>query len=211
MVEDYFDRGYQVDRYHALEEDLIRFFNFMPLDFYTTSEERKRIRSTYLADLLLRIGSNIDIFFKKFISSDSGTELDERNLKWGNYKRLESNLNLARENVRIIQTSETIYPFKNAEGIAWNEITEKDEHEFWWKSYNNVKHHGKINEANLENVINSLAALLLLICIKKHSVKLIQYSYIPVPSNVRGKLLSGQMKESGNIVITKLFISSRKT
>jgi hypothetical protein len=62
-TDEYFTKGYHVDRYHALEKDLIRFFEYLPLDFYANSEERKRIRSTYLADLLLRIGSNIDIFF----------------------------------------------------------------------------------------------------------------------------------------------------
>jgi hypothetical protein len=215
-IEDYFDKGYHIDRYHALEEDLIKFFEFMPLDFYTTVEERKRIRSTYLADLLLRIGSNIDIFFKKFIMSDGrcsvlSEQKEEGNLTWKDYKKLEEILTLSQANVKIIRTSETIYPFKNNKGKVWNEISQSDDNEFWWKSYNNVKHHGKIEEANLENVIDSLAALLLLICVKKHSVKLIYYDYLPVPSNLRERLLSGKMKEHENIIITKLFISSIKS
>jgi hypothetical protein len=67
--DDYFRKSYHIDRYHALEEDLLRFLDFIPLELYNSPAEREYIRSTYLADLLLRIGSNIDIFFKKFISS----------------------------------------------------------------------------------------------------------------------------------------------
>jgi hypothetical protein len=212
-MDEYFAKGYHVDRYHALEEDLIRFFDYLPLDFYTNSEERRRIRSTYLADLLLRIGSNIDIFFKKFIMSDNrcidlSANKDEETLNWGDCKKLEHILVLSNKYVKIIRTSETIYPFKNPNGLSWDKITQSDDNEFWWKSYNGVKHNGKIEEANLENVIHALAALLLLICIKKHSIKLIQYDYLPVPSNLRANLLSGNMGEHDNIILSKLFISS---
>lgn len=69
--ENYLKKGYHVDRYHALEEDLLRFCDYISLEFYPSVDKRRAIRSMYLADLLLRIGSNIDIFFSKYISSNS--------------------------------------------------------------------------------------------------------------------------------------------
>ena len=61
--DDYFEVGYHTDRFYELEEDLIKFLRFMPLEIYNTSEKREKVKSPYLADLLIRIGSNIDIFF----------------------------------------------------------------------------------------------------------------------------------------------------
>jgi hypothetical protein len=88
------------------------------------------------------------------------TNKDEETLKWKDCKKLEFILNLSEAYVNMIRTSETIYPFKNNNGLAWNKITRNDDNDFWWKSYNSVKHNGKIEEANLENVVQSLAALL---------------------------------------------------
>jgi hypothetical protein len=65
--EGYLEQGYHIDRYHALEDDLLRFLDFVTLDFYPSIEERQKIKSLYLGDLLLRIGSNIDIFFRKIM------------------------------------------------------------------------------------------------------------------------------------------------
>jgi len=66
-MNEYFKNGYHIDRYYALEEDLLRFLNYITLEFYPKPQNQKYIRSIYLADLMLRIGSNVSIFFDKFI------------------------------------------------------------------------------------------------------------------------------------------------
>lgn len=33
-MDEYFENGYHIDRYHALEEDLLRFLDYVTLDFY---------------------------------------------------------------------------------------------------------------------------------------------------------------------------------
>ena len=68
MVE-YFEKGYHIDRYHSLEEDLLSFLDYVTLEFYPKPQNQKYIKSIYLADLMLRIGSNISVFFDKFIES----------------------------------------------------------------------------------------------------------------------------------------------
>jgi len=69
VMDEYFERGYHIDRYHALEEDLLTFLNYITIEFYPKPKNQKYIKSIYLADLMLRIGSNIGIFFDKFIES----------------------------------------------------------------------------------------------------------------------------------------------
>lgn len=99
--EGYLEQGYQIDRYYALEEDLLRFLGFVTLEFYPSIDERKSIRSLYLGDLLLRIGSNIDILFRKMISREKDNPkfksiIDSMNRHdWNNFKKLEPLLELS--------------------------------------------------------------------------------------------------------------------
>lgn len=215
--DDYLEKGYHVDRYHALEEDFLRFLDYMSLEFYPSAEKRQGIRSMYLADLLLRIGSNIDIFFSKYIISNPNiqecstisTEKKPEFWNWGDFKKLEPNLQLSDLNVYIIATGETIYPFRregNKEGTTWENINRKED--FWWNSYNKVKHDGIFDKANLDNVIQALAALFLLICRKKNSKKLMQYGYLGIDPSIKHKVVSGRIRETKHPILTDLFISS---
>jgi hypothetical protein len=214
--DDYLKKGYHVDRYHVLEEDLLRFLDFLPLELYPTQEERQKIRSMYLADLLLRIGSNIDIFFSKYILSNLSipvcitiaTEKEHEFWNWGDFKKLEPNLHLSDVHVEIIATRETIYPFRKEgykNGDTWDNINRTED--FWWNSYNKVKHDGVFDKANLDNVVQALAALFLLTCRVKNSIKLMQYGYLGIDHSHEQKIRSG-MKEMHHSIITKLFISS---
>jgi len=68
-----------------------------------------------------------------------------------------------------------------------------------------------MEKANLENVIQALGAFFLLIIEDNRRMettrKLIQYGYLPVPDPAaKKKLLLGQMRQSQNTLITKLFI-----
>jgi hypothetical protein len=203
--DDYFEVGYHVDRYHELEEDLVEFLRFMPLEVNDSVEKRKSIKSPYLADLLLRIGSNIDIFFRKLITKKFQQITDEKKgkfLSFNDYKKLENILTirgakLSTSDVRIIQTKEHLFPFKN-----WNNETPD-----WWKSYNHVKHEAKFEEANLDNVIQALSALLLLISFQKNSSKLLLYDYLTINPIAKREIILGQMRELHHPIITKLFVS----
>ena len=68
-MDEFFEKGYHIDRYHALEEDLLTFLDYVTIEFYPKPRNQRYIKSIYLADLMLRIGSNIGIFFDKFIES----------------------------------------------------------------------------------------------------------------------------------------------
>jgi hypothetical protein len=203
--DDYFEVGYHVDRYYELEEDLIEFLRYIPLELNNNIDKRTSIQSPYLADMLVRIGSNIDVFFRKLILTrynEIDAEKRGRYLNFDDYKKLDNiftkrNAKLSTCKVRIIQTEEDIIPFEN-----WNNITPK-----WWKSYNHVKHEAIFEEANLDNVIQSLAALLLLISFNKHSPKLALYGYLNIPPGYKHDIILKRKKELYHNITTKLFIS----
>lgn len=221
MDDPYFKIGYHVDRYYELEEDFLKVLKYMPLEIYNTSEAREKATSTYLADLLLRIGSNIDIVFRKMIMSRYKSVYDDKlkqintertakaekqlnsvNLSFKDYMELENELDathkLSNYKVTIIQTKEQLTPFKDWE-------TKKTP--TWWSSYNHVKHHALLDEANLDNVIQALAALFLLICMNKHPIKMLNYGYLCINLQFKRKILQDQTQEHGHDIITKVFIS----
>jgi hypothetical protein len=186
--EGYLEQGYHIDRYHALEDDLLRFLDFVTLDFYPSIEERQKVKSLYLGDLLLRIGSNIDIFFRKIIISNKDDQdfkeiLGKRSrIDWNAFKKLEPILELSEANVEIISTSERLYPFRlggKPEAEPWDDESVTLT---WWNSYNKIKHEGLFDKATLDNVIQALAALFILILLDKLNYeiaeKLNRYGYI---------------------------------
>ncbi len=222
MADDpYFKAGYHVDRYYELEEDFLQALKHTPLEIYNTPEERKKAKSVYLADLLLRIGSSIDINFKKMIMSNYTHLYDEKlteinkkrkekgkdpksevDLKFNDYMNLEKVCKLSDYKVIVIQTRESLTPFKE-----WK----SGETPTWWSSYNKVKHNANLDEAHLENVLQALSALFLLICKNKHSVKMLNYNYLCINPQFKQKILLGIMKEHKHDIITKIFISPIKS
>ena len=219
MTQDnYLEQGYHIDRYHALEKDLLEFLEFIPLEFYPC-RARQCIRSTYLADLLLRIGSNIDIFFKKTIECNREEESWKgkiavmRRKDWNGYKELEPILKLSDEYVTIISTTETekLYPFRQegkCDGLPWSE---KGVSLAWWNSYNKVKHEGRFDRATLDNVIQSLAALFILICRDKvkHVRKFYLYRYTDINPQWLGNVMAGQRVSGINLnICTSIFIKT---
>jgi len=206
--EGYLEQGYHIDRYHALEGDLLRFLDFVNLEFYPSIEERKSIKSLYLGDLLLRIGSNIDIFFRKIISNNSDEpKFNEifgkiERLNWDKFKKLEPYLKLSNVSVTIISTSENLYPFREGGKQTGESWSEKSSALIWWTCYNKIKHEGLFEGATLDNVIQALAALFFLITIEKekYTEKLNRYGYTPG----YGYLLNPNVISEGDTQ-TKLF------
>ena len=190
----YFTEGYHIDRYHILEKDLLEFLYYIPLDFYPTADARSHVTSPYLADMLIRIGSAIDIFFRNFImkypdiKEKSGIRVKfENDLNWNSYKALEPEIQLSQTNVGInhIIYGASLEPFwgegKSSSRVKWND-EDLNRDKFWWDCYNKVKHNGQFEKANLENVMQALGAYIILISYQPHK-KLQLYKYI----NIREK------------------------
>ncbi len=97
-----------------------------------------------------------------------------------------------------------MYPFKGS-GKLWQDITQRDK--YWWNSYNKVKHNAEFEKANLDNVLQSLGALLILISYKSSISKLSYYRYVSVDPQFAQAVAEGQ-SSGGNVtyLITKLLI-----
>jgi len=171
-----FKSGYTLRLYQILEDDLIDFLKYISIDYYQ-GDNRKEIFSPKLSELLIRIGSQIDIFFRNWDivqKNNSSKPMDK--LRFGNYKTINNNINLNDKKIKIIATNEILTPFKD-----WTKTDPS-----WWEAYNHVKHNGFVNKekGNLFNVIESLSALFLLNCIHDElRIKLIEYGYRKVDLN----------------------------
>ena len=136
-----YESGYSLKLYQILENDLIDFLNYIPIDYYY-GIKRKEIFSPKLSEFLIRVGSQVDIFFrnwdlvhdvyksKKRVRTVALKKLDIRN-----YKDIEKEgkIKLSDKTVKILSTDEIIKPFE-----YWGD----QRYPLWWKAYNNVKHDG---------------------------------------------------------------------
>lgn len=187
-LEDMYDSGYSIRMYRILEDDFIDFLNYIPAEYYSYNE-RKKICSPILSDLMIRIGSQIDIFFKNWdLVQKLNPKIKAENLKIMNYKIIENDeikrISLKDKEIIFLPTEEVTIPFKN-----WNNWKKYDEN--WWNAYNHIKHNGYKfkEEGNLQNVIESLSALFLLNCLhEKVKFKLIEYKYIETDSALREQI-----------------------
>ena len=172
-----FRSGYTLKLFQILENDFIDYLKYISIDYYR-GDERKKIFSPKLNELLIRIGSQIDIFFRNWDivhSKNLGVNLED--LSFGNYQSIEKDINLMYKDITFLPTYEIITPFKD-----W-----KHEKPKWWIAYDQVKHDGftKKEKGNLFNVIESLSALFLLNCIHEDTkIKLIQYGYDKVDYSI---------------------------
>ncbi len=172
-----FKSGYTLMLFQILENDVVDFLTYIPLEYYL-GDKRSEIYSPRLAELLIRIGSQIDIYFRNWsvVQQNNPTKKTEE-LTFQNYKSINNVYRLEEKEIKILATDEIIKPFEN-----W---TKRDPN--WWASYNNVKHNGFFHkkEGNLINVIESLAALFLLNCLHEETEnKLIKYGYKQIYSRV---------------------------
>ena len=135
--------------YLSFEEDIDRVFRYIE-----PSEHNFPVYSVELTRLYLAICSEIDVLLKAYCklldASSNPSRIDE-------YAKvvLSSNKGLCSETVKFQRFGLLITPFSDWEpGCA----------PVWWKKHNGVKHDRSVNfkDANLGNVLNSLAALYLL-------------------------------------------------
>jgi len=203
MPSEYFFNGEYITQYHILEEDFVKFIEYIPLELYRTN--REAIKSPKLGDLLLRIGSNVDIFFRNWLKDQrshfniEGLE-DVSKANWGHYKKMEPTAKLSKEEVIVIQTREKLRPFKN-----WDTIPSDDE--FWWNSYNTYKHEGEIKAANFDVVLKALAAYCILINKFPLYTKLIQYGYMPIDTEFKADfVINENIWHTKKDFVSKVFV-----
>lgn len=166
----FFRSGHSLKLFQILENDLVEYLKYISIDYYK-GDERQKIFSPKLSELLIRIGSQIDIFFRNWdIVHSQNPSVNIKKLKFGNYKAINKFINLNDDLLIISETGEILYPFKD-----WIK-----EDPCWWTAYNKVKHNGFDYKecGNLFNVIESLSALFMLNCLHDElQIKLIEYGY----------------------------------
>lgn len=135
----------------ALEQDLeqvSRYIEFSEGNFCTYSIE--------LAHLLLASASEVDVIAKEICHhlqpGSSARNIDE-------YR------NIITTDVPALPDEPVFVPRFGLDLHPWERWRHPEQNPLWWRSYNAVKHHRNdhFNDANLKNVLNSMAGLLVVV------------------------------------------------
>ena len=159
----YFWSGASFDAYAIIEEDFLKILNVIPLESGTLNYYSPRF-----GDILLRVGSNVDIFFREWLRTPElnkdprvkRIKKKEYNIKI--YQDIFYDNYLKDERVTVRQLSKDVIPFSR-----W---TDKSPPE-WWTAHNEIKHDGYSNRqsATLKNALRGLAGLFVLHCANRYS------------------------------------------
>ena len=157
------------NEYVYLEDDFIECIRYLPL-----VPACYKVWSAHFADLIIRIGSVFDSFFKRAIFCESLDDVDHvkecreryklkkegkrtKNIDIRDYYEIFEQLyNLSSKDVHNLHTFETVTPFSE-----WIDNYESLE---WWDAYNDLKHDRFANKkvATLGKTLNALGGLFLL-------------------------------------------------
>ncbi len=134
--------------YKTLEDDLEKLSRYIEF-----SNDNMLTYSTELTRILLSSSSEVDVIMKDICQL---LDPDSKRKNIDNYREV------IKKHLPDIIKEEIIMPFHNLNFKPWDSWKE-DENPIWWKNHNNVKHHRneKFNEANLNNTLNSVGALLI--------------------------------------------------
>lgn len=147
--------------YRELVDNYFRYFKILEdkfvdtLRFVELSSENFKTYSIEFDNLIISIGSELDVFFKVACNFN----LDDRKKMNDYYKEIMSKYPCIKQQViKIDNKNLEITPFKD-----WEE-SEPSKSLEWWQAYNDIKHARVLNfkEANLENTLNLLGALYIL-------------------------------------------------
>lgn len=181
---DPFLNGNSWHMYTRLEKEFIETISYVALEI-----NHRKVWSERFSDLLIRIGSSVDSFFRYMVNSKSFDDQETVKKLRGEIRRKPDwfpNMTDFRK------TFEPIYKFSTVEVEAVYGLTFYDKlqpfKDFnkktppWWHAYNKVKH-GMFeqlkNSATLENSIEALAGLFVLNVLQKESQKyLIRYTNV---------------------------------
>ena len=167
--------GYGWAAYKAIEEDMLRIAEYIPLE-----TQQNDGYSFKLTDIIMRSCSHIDSLFKDVIRNQDLTNHSDQkeiakcktiaqNTERGmltikNYIKIFADyLSLASVEVTVQRNGEQIKPFKE-----FGNSNLDDKIPTWWKAYNDLKHdfynEDNIKQGNLKNALLSLSALFVLNC-----------------------------------------------
>nr|WP_113388021.1 MULTISPECIES: hypothetical protein [unclassified Ochrobactrum] len=137
------------DYMRMIEREFVR-----TLDFVSLSDEHAKVHSNEYAKLLLLAGSEGDNLMSIIASRVAGTSVT-------NVKKCQTVLcahysDFHTVEISIPRNNQTVQPF-----AAW---AKKENAPDWWIAYNHVKHnrHTNFREANQENCMKAIAALVVL-------------------------------------------------
>jgi hypothetical protein len=165
--------GYNWAAYKAIEEDMLRVAEYIPLE-----TRQYEVYSFKLADIILRNCSHIDSLLKDAIRNQDLSDHPNQNkitqyrsiaqksksgmLKITAYIEIFSDYwNLAPIEVTIRRNNDVKRPFEK-----FNNLKLDDKIPTWWQAHNKLKHdfYSEIEEGTLENALLSLSALFILNC-----------------------------------------------
>lgn len=123
------------------------------------SHENESVYSIELARLLMTAGAEADVVAKALCRQ---LDPNSRAASIGAYreKLLAAYPNLPESEVTIPRFGKTLHP--------WSKWRNSEEPPLWWTANNKIKHHRAehFKEANLKNVLNSVAGLMVLLVLK---------------------------------------------
>lgn len=189
------------DEYKLLEEDFVKYLKYVPL-----ADEHEDVWSLYLGDLLIRIGSILDSFFRRAIFSpilddaisiNEYRALNDYKINMGTYKKLyDPFYKLSSKKIYELRTLKQLTPFS-----SWS----LDDTPYWWENYNHVKHDRFKNkkEATLKSVLEALSGLFILNVIHLETMPVL-VDYDIIHSNLANGYLKSLLsdKEPLNVLET---------
>jgi hypothetical protein len=160
---DMLSSGYSRMMYNIIEDDFNKFLSYIPLEEDLIDE----VYSPRLADIIIRLGREIENFFKAWLDSPY-SDMYQNVESCRNGRRMMSDLKIFFEPITKLSLNEvyvknlgySIYPFedfsKSGERLP-----------YWWTLYNNQKHKAYENRkyATIRNTLYPLAALFVLNCL----------------------------------------------
>jgi len=159
--------GYNWAAYKAIEEDMLRVAEYIPLE-----TRQYEVYSFKLADIIMRSCSYIESLFKDVIrNQDLSDHPDQEMIKDKKRKRRLTikdlieifcdYWSLAPIEVSIRRNNDQLKPFKEFKNPDLD-----DKIPTWWQAYNKLKHdfYKEVEKGTLENALLSLSALFVLNC-----------------------------------------------
>lgn len=146
---------YEFLHYHRLEKEVEEV-----LMTITYNEEQKKVYSPRIADLILRVCSEIEFLAKEIYFREGGPETDPEKVKFD-----KDGLELINDKIglnRLILFTSELNKTQNKRLMPF--VGFKKTTNAWLNSYQSIKHYkyNNLEKASLENLVTSLAALYIL-------------------------------------------------
>jgi len=160
--------GYSWAAYKAIEEDMLRVAEYIPLE----TQQYDNVYSFKLADIIMRSCSHIESLLKDVIRNQDLSDHQnqpkiiksekKRQLTIRDYIEIFSDYwNLAPVEITIRRNNDIKRPFEEFKNLKLEDKIPK-----WWRAYNDLKHdfYSEVEKGTLENALLALGALFILNC-----------------------------------------------